>query len=355
MKNVKALVGFTILMVFGAGGWGADFRLSGNQHLDVSSFYNNGDLYDSSTANLIEGGWIQYVRSNDDSSIHVSGGWVSQDMFIRNNSHAKISGGTVMGFVFAYDSGVVDFSGGWIQYGIYLYNNSKANITGGAIYHDLKAYNDAVVNISDGEIPRIEAVNNSQINITNGSFSFLGTNDNSKLHISGGTFSGGITASGYSSVTISEGTMDRFLALDNSVVTISGGEFLGPIVSAMGQSTVNISGGTVGMAGATNTGTLNIFGGHIESLSASGSGTILLHGSDFVLGSGLTLGEDGKTLWGTGMLSGRWHGETETWITNISYNDGTSSILLIPEPTTLLLLGLGGVMVWKRGKSKRAG
>jgi len=52
-------------------------------------------------------------------------------------------------------------------------------------------------------------------------------------------------------------------------------------------------------------------------------------------------------LFGTGILSGQWLDGT-SWATQISGNSETATILLIPEPATLALLGLGGLLLQKR-------
>jgi hypothetical protein len=51
-------------------------------------------------------------------------------------------------------------------------------------------------------------------------------------------------------------------------------------------------------------------------------------------------------IFGTGLLSGEWMNGT-SWSTNIYENDSTATII-IPEPATLFLLGLGAVILRKR-------
>jgi hypothetical protein len=90
---------------------------------------------------------------------------------------------------------------------------------------------------------------------------------------------------------------------------------------------------------------VDISGGSVGYLSTSGSSTVNLHGRNFSLGDGLIL--YGDRVLGTGWLYGEWFDRTG-WSTLIGYNAPTSTILAVPEPTTLLLLGLGAVMVRKR-------
>jgi len=82
----------------------------------------------------------------------------------------------------------------------------------------------------------------------------------------------------------------------------------------------------------------------VNYLYAYGYSEVTFYGRNFDYGSGLTL--DGNRVLGTGTLSGEWLDGTP-WALNILGNSSTATIL-VPEPATLFLLGLGAVMLRKR-------
>ena len=125
--------------------------------------------------------------------------------------------------------------------------------------------------------------------------------------------------------------MGQVYAWDSSTVNIfdntsSGG---GDAIYAYGNSTVNISGGG-----------LNDIYGYTDS-------SITFHGYDFMATDGLTL-DDGYVL-GTGVLTGNWFDDTYF---SIDILENGATIMAIPEPSTLLLLGLGAVMLRRRSAGK---
>jgi len=88
---------------------------------------------------------------------------------------------------------------------------------------------------------------------------------------------------------------------------------------------------------------LYVWGG-TPILYAAGFSTVTLYGYGFQLGAGLSL--DGNRILGTGLLSGEWWNGTPCSV-NIYENDPTATIL-IPEPATITLLGLGGLAMLRR-------
>jgi hypothetical protein len=89
---------------------------------------------------------------------------------------------------------------------------------------------------------------------------------------------------------------------------------------------------------------VNISGGSIESLHARDTSTTNIFGQNFQYGNGLIL--DGNRVFGTGILSGEWLDGTP-WAIDIMENYSTATIL-VPEPASLFLLGLGGLLIRKR-------
>ena len=99
---------------------------------------------------------------------------------------------------------------------------------------------------------------------------------------------------------------------------------------------------------ASNTSTLNISGGSVAYVGAWGSSTIKIIGYDFRATDGANI--INNEIIGTGILAGNWF-DGESFSIDINTNHPTATIMLIPEPGTLLLFGLGGLTL--RRKTRR--
>jgi len=176
-------------------------------------------------------------------------------------------------------------TGGWIKYWLYVYDSSQANISGGRIDW------------------------------------FLNASNNSLVRISGGLISGVLSTQDDSYVDISDGLIGAYLQVcQNSHVSISGGS-LGSDLYTFDSSQLDISGGTIG-----------------GSLITNEYSQITIYGSGFNHPYGI--------LTGTGLLTGILaNGDL---ISNHFQTYSYSRIILVPEPTMLLLLGLGAVIVGKK-------
>ncbi len=141
-----------------------------------------------------------------------------------------------------------------------------------------------------------------------------------------------------STVDMSGGSVYWFQAYESSTVDISGGNV--EYLYALDTSTAGISGGIMKSVYALNSSTVEISGGSVDILWAWDSSAITFLGKDFVLGNGLSLIDN--ELFGIGILSGQWLDGTY-WTTEIGYIDTNATVLLIPEPATLLLFALGGL------------
>ncbi len=274
-----------------------DFTLTGSQEKDVTTRYSKGRLYDYSLARILAGGIVG-------------------DVYSYNSSIVNVSGGTV-GLLGANDDSTVNISGGWLQGNISssASHTSTVNISGGTIVNSFNAYDTSKVNISGGWLNSyLDARDNSTVNMSDGSVDSLGVRDISTVNISGGSV--------YSSLGASQ------------------------------NSSLNISGGHVDWLRAYDTSTVNITGGNVNELYVDEASKVIFSAEEFILSDGLTWDVDGQTILGTGLLSGRWFGSSDIWTVDIYSHDATATITAIPEPCSVLLLGLGGLALRYR-KSKR--
>lgn len=158
-------------------------------------------------------------------------------------------------------------------------------VTGGLINYNLFVYNSSQANISGGSI---------------GNYLYAG--DSSQINISGGSIGNYLDVRDSSQVNISSGSIGRDLgALQNSRVRISGGS-IGRYLYAWDRSQITIDGS----------------------------------GFNYPYG----------TLTGSGLLTGTL--ASGDLINNYFYTYDAARIVLVPEPATLLLLGLGVVMVRRK-------
>lgn len=232
-------------------------------------------------------------------------------------------------------------------------------LTGGNIPspYSLQGYSDGKINISGGTIGyHLLAGGNSQVTLSSGTVSYLTANDNSKITMSGGTMAG-FASNGSSQFTMSGGTVSSSVdAGGNSQLTVSGGTIGGKLY-LFGSSQVTMSGGTVtGYLRSEQSGNVSWSGGTIsQNIRFEGNGILTLIGTNFAIdGTPFSSGEITSIL-GSSYSNDPFRRLTGTLsngdIINNQFQLGnTSKIVLVPEPATLLLLGLGGLLLSKRGR-----
>jgi hypothetical protein len=267
-SSIVVFMGLALLFSTGFGtAWGADFVLTGREHLDVTSSYTKGVLWDSSTVNMKQQGNVDELHANNTSSVTISGGRLGRGE-TRDASKVSISGG-----------------------------NHTA----------MSTYDTSKVAISGGSVGRIDAHNTSSVTASDGRLDGAETHDASKLSISGGNYSmARVVAYGTSSMTISGGKFARVEAYNTSSVTISGGTVEG--VSTSGSSSISISGGSIGTLYDTGE-----------------KSRITLYGYDFRATGGLKL--DGDIVLGEGVLTGKWADGTR-WTITIGRHSSQAKILI---------------------------
>lgn len=197
-------------------------------------------------------------------------------------------------------------------------------LEGGRIHSWLDAYFDSRINMSGGWVEGQVA-----------------TWGRSHAHISGGLIRDGLSVLDYSQVEISGGLIEGWMSVFcQTRVEISGGS-IGGRLEIRDECRVEISGGSIG-------GKLIL-----EPWDWPLPAILTIHGSEFAIdGRPFGYGEITSTLGGLWdnepprQLSGRLNsGEL---IDNEFYIGHDAKIILVPEPATFLLLGLGAVVVRRR-------
>jgi hypothetical protein len=117
------------------------------------------------------------------------------------------------------------------------------------------------------------------VNMYGGSADFVGTFDSSTLNFYSGNAEVG--AFDTSIINISGGTLSGAAASDHGVVNFSG-DADSRSVGASAFGTVNVTGGTVEHVGANDSGTINLYGGVVtDFLGASGLAVVNMYGYGF--------------------------------------------------------------------------
>ncbi len=214
----------------------------------------------------------------------------------------------------------VDFVEGASATGLRVWNNCSVNILGGTITHEARFDDDSVVTISGGNINSLDINDNADVDISGGIFNstysiYLGLSGNhtGDINISGGQFDGIVYGNGYGTFAISGGEFNDIVSFTYSTQgTITGGTFLG------------------------------------DEIHIGDSARVTIHGSDFEV-NGVPISY-GTVYSGSreGQLTGILADGTGLNIPLRNTQNASLTFVLIPEPTTLLLLGLGGLMMRRK-------
>lgn len=205
-------------------------------------------------------------------------------------------------------------------------------------------YSDAV--IQDGNEFNVVSVYDTPpdyttVDMLGGLVDTLDAYDESTINISGGTVN---TLNSYESSTVNTfgGSIYGLYAYDTSMVDVRDNAHV-DILRARGYSVVDVSGGTLDLISASLFGTVSLSGGLISDyLAAADSGIINVYGynlSKVASGGG----------YGYGFVEGQWDDGT---IFTIDFGgpDTYSRVMLIPEPSTLLLIITGTLFVRKHNR-----
>lgn len=189
--------------------------------------------------------------------------------------------------------------------------------------------------VSGGEVSTLRSRDNSLITVSGGSAIYLHSYDNSQVTISEGSIGNSLHTYNSSQAAMSGGFVSSLYARNSSQVTISGGQADNLYVHD--NSRVILSGGLTG-----------------SKLFLTSDGELIIDGSDFAVnGNPVDIGE---TI--TSISGGDWNEESYRLLTGTLANGDTldspfkigsdASITFIPEPASLLLLGLGGLALSRK-------
>ena len=248
----------------------------------------------------------------------------------------------------------------------------EVNIAVSAIQEDVVFYNDAVVT-SDERYDSVTIYDSPPETTTiefYGQGEYLTMYDSSTLNLyNGSEIKGGTYHKLYNSSTVNvyEGAliglgsgilMDMY---DSSTLNIYGGT-VGLFLYTHDSSTVNLYAGLLGISYIFDSSTVNVYAGHVEdwihNIVVEPTATVNIYGYGFEY-----------TPYGYWMepIGGIGEGWWITKLTGYSFNGApiiieglpdpatNDNINLIPEPTTVLLLGLGGLALLRKPRNKLRG
>lgn len=191
--------------------------------------------------------------------------------------------------------------------------------------------------------------------VDGGIMEYFWARDNSKVTMSGGLVTQDIRAYNDAEIDISGGNiLDSLYGYDTSTLSMSGGSVSGKLLSGY-ESHIDYSGGAVGeLIRVLNNGRIDIFGLSFTVYSNDYvDGVQLQDGDNLLEYATLAMYPNGHLYHScriVGTLEDRLSIDNIVQINNLAPWEGSANIYvhIIPEPGTLLLLGLGGLMLRRR-------
>lgn len=211
---------------------------------------------------------------------------------------------------------------------------------------DWDFYSDGV--IEDGDTYNVVGIydtppDHTTVDMTGGLVDSMGVYDESTLNVSGGTV-WSLYSFESSTANVFGGSIYGLYSYDMSAVYISDNANV-EILRARGSSVVDIANGLFDIASASEFGEVNIYGGLVNDYLASDELGIIN-----VYGYGLGKSDVGG-IYGNGSVWGEWANGN---LFSIDFN-GTETyshveLHEIPEPCSMFLLGVGGLLIKNRKK-----
>jgi len=249
-----------------------------------------------------------------------------------------------IGTIYLNDGGIHDIDykiedSLWVDYGTPGLYTTVNWLDGGKISDALCGYKNSRISISGGTVRNLNSWDSSQVDVSGGSiYAYLVSCDSSQVDIFGGSICE-LCSYHSSQVDISGGSISEFGSYDSSHVKISGGSISGEWLRSYDTSQVDISGGSIGVDALfelCDESMVQIFG-----YDFAVDGQPVGYGELTSIHGGHPYNEPLRHLTGT-LLSGEFIDK------DFRIGHDAKIVLTIPEPATVLLLGLGGLALRKR-------
>ncbi|MHC4075280.1 MAG: hypothetical protein ACYSRR_03890 [Planctomycetota bacterium] len=226
------------------------------------------------------------------------------------------------------------------------------------------------VDLKDGGVvgDHLGAFNNSTITMTGGTAETLFAKDNSSITMTGGSTYNDFKVLDNAEGIMTDGSVGRYLwASGNAIIHMTGGS-IGQLLYASESGKIIMTGGEVVGLGDIVTRDNSIIimsGGSADrDLRAENNSTIYLDGTGFEIGGqalsygdklsdfGTLFDEGGENEYYGGIVTGTLADGTflnnNFIIRNTGDYAGTADIIIAPEPCSLVLLALGGLLLHRR-------
>jgi hypothetical protein len=221
-----------------------------------------------------------------------------------------------------------------------IYNDAVIDEVGD-FYNRIRIYdtppNHTTAIMVGGRVDVMNVYDASTLCMTGGNVSSLGAFDSSTVNISGGAQLTKAGCNGWSTVNISGGSLGGANVSDYATLNMSGG-YVDWAVDVSDCGTMNMTGGGIGHLHVYDTAVVNLHGGRISS-GILETGPVHFNGTINIYGYSLVKESSGN--------GGRVYGfyfDGSPFSINLE-EELYSQVNLIPEPTTILLFGLGGLFV----------